>query len=299
MCFDFIFKPSTDSSSDSNSYFEFNSESMNNFDSSEQSESRIESQSEINSESYSQSYSESQTESNSQSYSETQTESNSESNFVPNFSSDFDDDDEIWSESSYNKNDFYESSSSFDYDSESSMSYYHSEYDDIISYNWYEFIISMCVVGGAFACILIALALFGVGYKYKKRRDKNKINKFYTEMDKEETSRNKNYKFDKEDLSVDEIPTIDEKKETITERKKKTSNEELNIEEELKKYNIVSVKKNGEDILPNFVQNDDDNVILPDMIENEIKIHSESTNSYTLSSTSKSLTYSTEISDEN
>lgn len=283
MCFDFIFKPSTDSSSNSNSYFEFNSESINNFDSSEQSENRIESQ----------------TESNSQSYSESQSEINSESNFVPNFSSDFDDDDEIWSESSYHENDFYESSSSFDYDSESSMSYYHSEYDDIISYNWYEFIISMCVVGGAFACILIALALFGVGYKYKKRRDKKKINKFYTEMDKEETSRNKKHKFDKEDLSVDEIPTIDEKKETITERKKKTSNEELNIEEELKKYNIVSVKKNGEDILPNFVQNDDDNVILPDMIENEIKIHSESTNSYTLSSTSKSLTYSTEISDEN
>lgn len=287
MCFDFIFKPSTDSSSDSNSYFEFNSESMNNFDSSEQTESYSESRTEINSEINS--------ESNSQSYSESQTESN----FVPNFSSDFDDDDEIWSESSYHENDFYESSSSFDYDSESSMSYYHSEYDDIISYNWYEFIISMCVVGSAFACILIALALFGVGYKYKKRRDKNKINKFYTEMDKEETSRNKNHKFDKEDLSVDEIPTIDEKKETITERKKKSSNEELNIEEELKKYNIVSVKKNGEDILPNFVQNDDDNIILPDMIENEIKIHSEITNSYTLSSTSKSLTYSTEISDEN
>ena len=267
MCFDFIFKPNTDSSSDSNSYFEFNSESIN-----QNSESQTESQPENNLDKDSESYS----------------ESNSESNFALNFNSDFDDSNDIWSESSYNensnnKNSFYESSNSFDYNSESSMSYYQPENNNALSYNWYEFIISMSVIGGAFMCILITLALFGIGYKYKKRRDENKINKFYAEMYKEKTNTNK---IDQENLSIDEIPTIDEKNETTIDEKNELPNNELNIEEELKKSIIESAKKNDEDILPNFIQNDGIDVI-PDMIEDEIKIHSESTNSYTLSSDSK------------
>lgn len=259
MCFDFIFKPNTDSSSDSNSYFEFNSESINQ-------------------------NSESQTENNLNKDSESQTETYSESNFASNFNSDFDDSDDIWSESSYNENNFYESSNSFDYNSESSMSYYQSENNNALSYNWYEFIISMSVIGGAFVCILISLALFGIGYKYKKRRDKNKINKFYAEMYKEENNTNK---IDQDNLSIDEIPTIDEKNETIIERKNESINNKLNTEEELKKSIEESVAKNDENILPNFIQNDDNNMILPDMIEDEIKIHSENTNSYSLSSTSE------------